>query len=61
MSATIHELLGQLGSDALDERDKGDKLGRLVQAYMTTDPEWIVDVLPPLNIIENPGVDRGEA
>ncbi|CUR62099.1 putative Helicase [metagenome] len=40
MSVTIHEVLGDLRSSALDERDKGDKFERLVQSFLRTDPEW---------------------
>ncbi|GGO94055.1 helicase [Nocardioides phosphati] len=38
--ATIHEVLAQLRTTALDERDKGDKFERLIRAYLTTEPEW---------------------
>ncbi|GAB7007714.1 DEAD/DEAH box helicase [Nocardioides sp. AN3] len=38
--STIHDLLGELRATSLDERDKGDKFERLIQAYLTTDPEW---------------------
>lgn len=40
MSVSIHELLGDLRSTALDERDKGDKFERLVRSYLLNDPEW---------------------
>ncbi|MFJ9393189.1 DEAD/DEAH box helicase [Nocardioides sp. NPDC101246] len=40
MSVTIHEVLGELRSTALDERDKGDRFERLIKAYLKTDPEW---------------------
>ncbi|MGD9961770.1 DEAD/DEAH box helicase [Nocardioides sp.] len=40
MSTTIHELLDELRAKALDERDKGDRFERLVQAFLTSDPEW---------------------
>jgi len=40
MSATIHDILGELRASALDERDKGDKFERLVQSYLRNDPEW---------------------
>lgn len=40
MSVTIHEVLGELRAAALDERDKGDRFERLIQAYLRTDPEW---------------------
>src|SRR4051794_10801582 len=37
---TIYEVLGELRSNALDERDKGDKFERLIKAYLLNDPEW---------------------
>lgn len=40
MTVTIHEVLGELRAASLDERDKGDKFERLIQAYLRTDPEW---------------------
>ncbi|MGH3852885.1 MAG: DEAD/DEAH box helicase [Pseudonocardiaceae bacterium] len=40
MSATIHDVLAELRSAALDERDKGDKFERLIQGYLRTDPQW---------------------
>ena len=40
VSVTINEVLGELRSTALDERDKGDKFERLIKAYLKTDPEW---------------------
>lgn len=40
VSTTIHELLDDLRSHALDERDKGDKFERLVASYLRDDPEW---------------------
>lgn len=40
MTASIHDVLDELRAAALDERDKGDKFERLVQAYLRTDPEW---------------------
>ncbi|MFT4288104.1 DEAD/DEAH box helicase [Nocardioides sp.] len=40
MTVSIHELLGDLRSTALDERDKGDKFERLIKAFLKTDPEW---------------------
>lgn len=41
MSVTIHELLDELRSSALDERDKGDKFERLIKAYLSNEPEWV--------------------
>lgn len=40
MSVTIHEVLGDLRSTALDTRDQGDKFERLMHSYLRTDPEW---------------------
>ncbi|WP_085999647.1 DEAD/DEAH box helicase [Nocardia thailandica] len=40
MPVTIHELLDELRSSALDERDKGDKFERLIKAYLLNEPEW---------------------
>ena len=37
---TIHTLLDDLRSSALDERDKGEKFERLIASYLRTDPEW---------------------
>ena len=40
MATTIYEVLDDLRSTALDERDKGDKFERLVKTYLLNDPEW---------------------
>ncbi|RZU31338.1 DEAD/DEAH box helicase [Blastococcus saxobsidens] len=40
MTGTIHAVLDRLRDEALDERDKGSKFEQLIQAYLTTDPEW---------------------
>jgi len=40
VTATIYEVLGDLRSQALDQRDKGDKFERLVKTYLLNDPEW---------------------
>lgn len=40
MAATIHEVLAELRSTALDERDKGDRFERLIQGYLRTEPQW---------------------
>lgn len=40
MSVTIHELLDDLRSVSLDERDKGDRFERLIKAYLSSEPEW---------------------
>jgi predicted helicase len=35
MAASIHDILSELRSVAYDERDKGDRFERLMQAYLT--------------------------
>nr|WP_253945572.1 DEAD/DEAH box helicase family protein [Nocardioides sp. zg-DK7169] len=40
VTATIYEVLGDLRTQALDERDKGDKFERLIKTYLLNDPEW---------------------
>ena len=40
MPTTINQVLDELRTSALDERDKGDKFERLVQGYLRTDPQW---------------------
>ncbi len=40
MTGTIHAVLDELRATSLDQRDKGDRFERLIQAYLTTDPEW---------------------
>ncbi len=40
VTASINDVLNELRASALDERDKGDKFERLVQAYLKTDLEW---------------------
>lgn len=40
MAASIHDILGELRSVAYDERDKGDRFERLMQAYLTTEPQY---------------------
>lgn len=41
MPVTIHEVLSDLRSLSMDERDKGDKFERLVKSYLKNDPEWV--------------------
>jgi hypothetical protein len=36
----FHALLDDLRAAAPDQRAKGDRFERLIQAYLTTDPEW---------------------
>lgn len=40
MSASIHDILSELRSVAYDERDKGDRFERLMQAYLTVEPQY---------------------
>jgi predicted helicase len=40
LATSIYEVLEELRSTALDERDKGDKFERLVRTYLLNDPEW---------------------
>ena len=40
MAASIHDILRELRSISYDERDKGDRFERLMQAYLTTEPQY---------------------
>jgi len=40
VTTSIHDILGELRSIAYDERDKGDRFERLMQAYLTTEPQY---------------------
>ncbi len=40
MAASIHDILSELRSVAYDERDKGDRFERLMQAYLTVEPQY---------------------
>jgi predicted helicase len=40
MTTSIHDILGELRSVAYDERDKGDRFERLMQAYLTIEPAY---------------------
>lgn len=40
MAASIHDILDGLRSVSFDERDKGDRFERLMQAYLTTEPQY---------------------
>jgi predicted helicase len=40
MTASIHDILRELRSVAYDERDKGDRFERLMQAYLTVEPQY---------------------
>lgn len=39
-TATIHDILDELRSVSYDERDKGDRFERLMQAYLITEPQY---------------------
>ncbi len=41
MTTTIHDLLDELRAAAWDERDKGDRLERLIVSYLRTDPLYV--------------------
>jgi predicted helicase len=59
---TIHELLAELRSSALDEQDKGTKFERLVRAYLESEPEWtskFETVVPWMEWDRSDGQDRG--
>lgn len=40
MAMSIHDLLEDLNSYSLDNRDKGDLFERLIKAYLSNEPEW---------------------
>jgi predicted helicase len=40
MATSIHDILAELRSYSFDERDKGDRFERLMQAYLTTKPQY---------------------
>ncbi len=40
MAASIHDILRELRTVAYDERDKGDRFERLMQAYLTVEPQY---------------------
>ena len=40
MAASIHDILRELRSVSYDERDKGDRFERLMQAYLTVEPQY---------------------
>lgn len=40
MSVSIHDILREFRSVSFDERDKGDRFERLMQAYLTTEPQY---------------------
>jgi len=40
MTASIHDILRELRSVAYDERDKGDRFERLMQAYLAVEPQY---------------------
>ena len=40
MATSIHDILRELRSVAYDERDKGDLFERLMQSFLTTEPQY---------------------
>lgn len=40
MTASIHDILRELRSISYDERDKGDRFERLMQAYLVVEPQY---------------------
>ena len=40
MAASIHDILREFRSVSFDERDKGDRFERLMQAYLTVEPQY---------------------
>jgi predicted helicase len=40
MAKSIHDILAELRSIAYDERDKGDRFERLMQAFLTIEPQY---------------------
>lgn len=40
MATSIHDILGEFRAVSFDERDKGDRFERLMQAYLTTEPQY---------------------
>lgn len=40
MATSIHDILSEFRAVSFDERDKGDRFERLMQAYLTTEPQY---------------------
>lgn len=40
MATSIHDILGEFRAVSFDERDKGDRFERLMQAYLTIEPQY---------------------
>ena len=63
--ASIHEVLGELRSVAYDERDKGARFEKLVQAFLRTEPQyqdlydevWLWQEYPRRNGRTDTGID----
>jgi len=63
--ASIHEILGELRSVAYDERDKGARFEKLVQAFLKTEPQyqdlydevWLWQEYPRRNGRTDTGID----
>ncbi len=62
---SIHDVLDELRSIAYDERDKGDRFERLMQAYLTTEPQyaqlydevWMWTNYPHRGVRKDTGID----
>lgn len=65
MATSIHDILRELRSVAYDERDKGDRFERLMQAYLTIEPRyqqlysdvWMWKDYPDRNGRKDTGID----
>ncbi len=65
MTTSIHDILSELRSVAYDERDKGDRFERLMQAYLTIEPAyqqlysdvWMWKDYPERNGRKDTGID----
>jgi predicted helicase len=65
MAASIHDILRELRSVSFDERDKGDRFERLMQAYLTTEPQyaqlydevWMWTGYPQRGVRRDTGID----
>ena len=65
MVASIHDILSELRSVAYDERDKGDRFERLMQAYLTVEPQyaqlysdvWMWTDYPNRGVRKDTGID----
>jgi len=65
MTASIHNILDELRSISYDERDKGDRFERLMQAYLTIEPQyaelysdvWMWTDYPQRGVRKDTGID----